>query len=117
MTARGGTGGSGRLPVSGCGGGAASLAQPLSPEQPAVHNLSLQAGGVCLQPVPKQREPQPGGSRRPHHHEPESDRSVASRGRCVPCGQRRRGCGLTVVGGARAPGMRNWPVSISAPKY
>lgn len=98
-------------------GGAASLAQPLSPEQPAVHNLSLQAGGVCLQPVPKQREPQPGGSRHPHHHEPESDRSVASCGRCVPCAQRRRGCGLTVVGGAHAPGTLNWPVSISAPKY
>lgn len=39
----------------GCQGmGLASLTQPLSPEQPAIHNLALQAGGVCLQPVPEQ---------------------------------------------------------------
>lgn len=97
-------------------GGTARLTQPLSPEQPAVHNLSLQAGGVCLQPVPKQREPQPGGSRHPHHHEPESDRLVVSRGRCGPCGWQGRGCGLAAVGGVRAPGTLNCPVSISTPK-
>ena len=56
----------------------ALLTQPLSPEQPAVHNLTLQAGGVCVQPVPEQRKPQPGGGRHPHHHEPESYRSVTS---------------------------------------
>lgn len=55
----------------------AMLTQFLSSEQPAIHNLALQAGGVCLQPVPEQREPQPGGHRHAHHHEPESHRSVA----------------------------------------
>ena len=97
-------------------GGTDRLTQPLSPEQPAVHNLSLQAGGVCLQPVPKQREPQPGGSRHPHHHEPESDRLVVSCGRCGPCGWQGRGCGLAAVGGVQAPGTLNCPVSISTPK-
>lgn len=58
----------------------ASLTRPLSPEQPAVHDLTLQAGGVCLQPVPEQRKPQPGGSCHPHHHEPEPYRSVGSGG-------------------------------------
>lgn len=55
----------------------ALLTQFLSSEQPAVHNLALQAGGVCLQPVPQQREPQPGGCCHAHHHEPQSHRSVA----------------------------------------
>lgn len=63
-------------------GGLASLTRPLSPEQPAIHDLAFQAGGVCLQPVPEQREPQPGGSCHPHHHEPESYRSVASGSMC-----------------------------------
>ena len=57
-----------------------SLTRSLSPEQPAVHHLTLQAGGVCLQPVPQQREPQPGDSHHSHHHEPESYRLVASDG-------------------------------------
>lgn len=59
------------------GGTLALLTQFLSPEQPAIHNLALQAGSVYLQPVPEQREPQPGGCCHPHHHEPESHRSVA----------------------------------------
>ncbi|XP_027481789.1 rap1 GTPase-activating protein 2 isoform X3 [Zalophus californianus] len=41
---------------------------------PAVHDLTLQAGGVCLQPVPEQRKPQSGGTCHPHHREPESYR-------------------------------------------
>lgn len=77
----------------------ASLTRPLSPEQPAVHNLALQAGGVCLQPVPEQREPQPGGSHHPHHHEPESHRSVASSG--VHHVARAGSCDRTTVHGVR----------------
>lgn len=91
-------------------GGPAALTRPLSPEQPAVHNLALQAGGVCLQLVPKQREPQPRGSHHPHHHEPESDRSVCTTW-CAPRGQG-RGWALSTVCGAPAPGVRNWPVWV-----
>ncbi|XP_078231628.1 POTE ankyrin domain family member A-like isoform X3 [Callithrix jacchus] len=61
--------------------------------RPAVH-VTLQAGGVCLQPVHEQREPQPGSSCYPDHHEPESHRSVAwvvcvtsPGGQAVPCPQ------------------------------
>lgn len=85
--------------------GLPSLTRPLSPEQPAVHNLALQAGGVCLQPVPEQREPQPGGSRHPHHHEPESYRSVASGGVYNVAGG--GGCTLTSLRRVHAPGTLN----------
>lgn len=94
-------------------GGLVSLTRPLSPEQPAIHNLALQTGGVCLQPVPKQREPQPGGSRHPHHHEPESYRSVASGG--VRLVARGRSCVLTTVDGARAQHMEERPGGTGRP--
>lgn len=94
-----------------CVGAAAELTRPLSSEQPAVHNVTLQAGGVCLQPVPEQREPQPGGSGHPDHHGQESHRSVASGGVCDVT--RRAGRALSTVG--RAPAMPHWPVSAPPP--
>lgn len=82
--------------------GLALFTPSLSPEQPAIHNLTLQAGGVCLQPVPEQREPQPGGIRHPRHHEPESHRSVASCGWYAQGGRQGAGCGLACVPGVLA---------------
>ncbi|XP_027717582.1 rap1 GTPase-activating protein 2 isoform X3 [Vombatus ursinus] len=41
---------------------------------PALHSFTLQAGSLCLQPVPEHREPQPSSSSNPRYHEPESDR-------------------------------------------
>lgn len=100
-----------RPPCGAAEGGPASLTRPLSPEQPAVHDLTFQAGGVCLQPIPKQREPQPGGSCHPHHHEPESYRSVVSGNMChVTRGRKSWSCALTTVCGAHGPGIPNWPV-------